>query len=104
MAIVIDPGREHPIEIEGVKFKVTALTGRQMLELSTTLANVEQNAGGIFDVLYTCLKSWEGVHDTEGKDVPCTRENIDALPVDLAAKLFEEISKLSGLNGDDRGN
>lgn len=104
MGIVIDPTMQHSVEIEGATFSVVALTGRQVLQLSQTLANIETNADGVYQVVHKCVKAWSGVTKTGGEELPCNGENMDALPVTVAVKIFEFIASLSGLSGDDQGN
>lgn len=104
MPIVIDPKQTHRIEVEGAAFEVTALTGRQVLQLSGQLVDVEQNAGAIYSVLHSCLKSWEGIEDSEGRPVVCNPGTIDHLPVQVAVEVFQFITGLSGLTAEDTGN
>lgn len=104
MGIVIDPTQQHTVDVEGATFSVVSLTGRQVLGLSQTLSNVETNADGVYQVLHKCVKSWDGVTTGEGAALPCSGENLDALPVDVAVKVFEFIASLSGLSGGDQGN
>ena len=104
MSIIIDPKQEHSLEIEGVTFQISALTGRQVLSLSGQLVDVEENATAIYSVLHSCIKSWTGVVDSEGRPVACNPASIDHLPVPVAVKVFEFVTSLSGLTAEDSGN
>lgn len=104
MPIVIDPTTSHSFEYEDCQFRVCPLTGRQMLGLASSFSDKMDNPAVIYEVLHTALKSWEGVVDTGGKPLPCTPENIDALPVTAAAAIFEFVSNLSNASETDRGN
>ncbi len=104
MSIIIDPKQKHSVEIEGASFEVSALTGRQVLTLSGQLVDVEENAGAIYSVLHSCIKSWSGVEDSEGRPVACKPAYIDHLPVPVAVKVFEFVTSLSGLTAEDSGN
>ena len=104
MPIVIDPKQKHTVEIEGATFEVSALTGRQVLNLSGQLVEVEQNATAIYSVLHSCIKGWHGVEDSEGRPVACNPASIDHLPVPVAVKIFEFVTNLSGLTAEDTGN
>lgn len=104
MPIVIDPDKTHSFEYEGTTFEVKALTGRDVLMFSATIGSIEENADGIYTVLHSALKSWEGVEGPDGNPLPCEPKYIDALPVNVAVKVFEFIASLSGLSGEDQGN
>ena len=104
MPIVIDPTATHSFEFEDCQFRVCPLTGRQMLGLAASFSGGMDNPAVIYEVLQTALKSWEGVVDSKGEPLPCTPENIDALPVNAAAAIFEFVSSLSNASETDRGN
>lgn len=104
MPVIINPSQEHELKYEDSTFKITAMTGRQMLQLSSALNEVSSDPSVIYDVLHTVLKSWQGIQNPAGEEVPCTPENIDSLPVEVAAKIFEFASSLSGLSEADEGN
>lgn len=101
MPIVIDPKRLHDVKIGDVTFRVKAMTGREILALSGDLATMDNNPDAIYSVLHKCLKKWKGVVAANGKEVPCTPENIDALPVEVSAQVFEKITSISGLQGQE---
>ena len=72
-----------------------------MLALSGDLAQMEKNPDSLYNVLHTCLKEWSGVVTSDGQEVPCTPENIDALPVEITAQIFEHITSLSSAQGQE---
>lgn len=104
MPIVIDPGENHELDINGAIFTVRGLTGRQMLEFSSRLSEIETQPVAVYEILHEVLVGWKGVVKSSGEELPCTPENIDALPVEIAAKIFEFASSLSTVAGDDQGN
>lgn len=104
MGIIIDPDQRHEFEHSGCTFYLTALTGRQVLQLTTTLAGIEENTDGIYPVLHQALKDWTGVIDKDGAALEVTADNIDALPVAVAVAVFTKVTELSGLSEDDSGN
>lgn len=101
MPIIIDPNLLHEFTIGDVKFRIKAMTGREMLALSGELATIEKNPDSIYKILHKCLKEWDGVLNTEGEGVPCTSEFIDALPVDISAQIFEKITSLTNVQGQE---
>lgn len=104
MGIIIDPLQIHEKEIDGAVFSAVGLTGRQVLALSSQLGEGSTDNEAIYEVVQKSVKSWTGVTDPAGEEIPCTPANIDLLPVTVAVALFEFIAGLSGLTGGEAGN
>ncbi|MEO2122081.1 MAG: hypothetical protein ABGY10_01940 [bacterium] len=104
MAITIDPKATHATEKEGATFHVRAMTGRQVLSMSTRMTNDGADSDLIYEVITGAVSSWEGVLDGGGAAVPCDAQAIEHLPLPVAIHLFEFITGLSGLTGEEAGN
>lgn len=104
MAITIDPLATHATEKDGATFHVRAMTGRQVLSMSTRMTDDGADSDLIYEVITDSVDSWEGVIDGNGAPVTCDKKAIEHLPLDVAVHLFEFIASLSGLTGEEAGN
>jgi len=90
------------ITIDGEEYQIEEITGAEDLHVTqeSTIWDRASNRPRVdlekytFGIILASLKSWSR-RDSEGKEIPISRETVGALPRKLFAKLSREVTVLN---------